>query len=32
MKGKNIQLKIVKLPHEIDSDKSYHEVFSNDSL
>ena len=26
MKGKNIQLKIVKLPHEIDSDKSYHEV------
>ena len=26
MKGKNIQLKIVKLPHEIDTDKSYHEV------
>ena len=28
MKGKNIQLKILKLPHEIDSDKSYHEVIN----
>ncbi|XP_060576740.1 uncharacterized protein LOC132734058, partial [Ruditapes philippinarum] len=26
LKGKNYQLKIKKLPHEIDSDKSYHEV------
>ena len=28
MKGKNIQLKIVKLPHEIDTVKSYHEVLN----
>ena len=28
MKGKNIQLKILKLPHEIDCDKSYHEVMN----
>ena len=32
MKGKNIQLKIKKLPHEINIDKSYYEVNSARNL